>query len=170
MTREMDRWHRHFGIYGVCLNTNGNLLVVKKNGGPYDGLWDLPGGSLENPESIAQCLEREMLEETGMGIKIEHHFGCFDVLTDAPYHGYRYTHHIAVLFLVSVSGQKTGHIETFVNDKGGPEENDSLGFAWVAPELMHERNASPLVLQTLRLLKQDESFNLVEYKIRKHPQ
>ena len=43
----------HFGVYGVCIRNN-QLLCVKKHGGPYDGRYDLPGGSRKNGESLLE--------------------------------------------------------------------------------------------------------------------
>ena len=53
----------HFGVYGVCIRNN-KLLCVKKHGGPYNGRYDLPGGSRKNGESLLDTLYREMSEET----------------------------------------------------------------------------------------------------------
>lgn len=30
MGQNNTKWHRHYGIYGVCLNERGNLLVIEK--------------------------------------------------------------------------------------------------------------------------------------------
>lgn len=38
MRNNNKRWHRHYGVYGVCVNKRKELLVIEKNGGPYSGL------------------------------------------------------------------------------------------------------------------------------------
>ena len=47
MRNNNKQWHRHYGVYGVCVNKRKELLVIEKNGGPYSGLWDLPGDPLK---------------------------------------------------------------------------------------------------------------------------
>lgn len=42
------------------------LLGRRKNGGPHDGEWGVPGGHLEEGESMLECAARELAEETGM--------------------------------------------------------------------------------------------------------
>ena len=45
--------HKHLGCYGLLMEGN-KILLIKKKTGPYDGLLDLPGGSLdfgETPEA-----------------------------------------------------------------------------------------------------------------------
>ncbi|TKI82071.1 DNA mismatch repair protein MutT, partial [Bacillus wiedmannii] len=44
-------FHRAFGVYGICIENN-NLLVIDKIKGPYRNRYDLPGGSLEDGESL----------------------------------------------------------------------------------------------------------------------
>lgn len=55
----------HLGIYGI-LESPDHILLVKKTRGPYQGLWDLPGGSPVHGETINETLRREILEETGL--------------------------------------------------------------------------------------------------------
>jgi ADP-ribose pyrophosphatase YjhB (NUDIX family) len=54
----------HTGCYALVLRGSA-LLCVRKTRGPYEGLWDLPGGAPEPGESPEETLRRELLEETG---------------------------------------------------------------------------------------------------------
>jgi len=56
-------FHRAFGTYGIYYN-DGKLLVIHKQGGPYTYRYDLPGGSLEDFETLPDALDREFQEET----------------------------------------------------------------------------------------------------------
>jgi 8-oxo-dGTP diphosphatase len=55
----------HEGVYGI-IQKNNQILLVKKNRGPYLGLFDLPGGRIEAGETIDEALVREIREETGI--------------------------------------------------------------------------------------------------------
>lgn len=56
-----------FAVYGMIVESN-RILLVKKSKGPFKGLWDLPGGTIEYGESPETTLIREILEETGLEI------------------------------------------------------------------------------------------------------
>ena len=44
------KYHRAFGVYGICIENN-SILVIDKIKGPYRSRYDLPGGSLEDGEA-----------------------------------------------------------------------------------------------------------------------
>jgi 8-oxo-dGTP pyrophosphatase MutT (NUDIX family) len=75
----------YIGAGGVVLNKNKELLVVselhRRSESPY---YKLPGGALHAGEHIATCVEREILEETGVRTKFDA-LVCF-----RHWHGYRY--------------------------------------------------------------------------------
>jgi 8-oxo-dGTP pyrophosphatase MutT (NUDIX family) len=52
-------------VAGV-ISDGARLLLVQHRGGPH---WVLPGGGLEEGESLHACLKREILEETGLLIR-----------------------------------------------------------------------------------------------------
>jgi len=45
------------------------LLLVKRGGDPYKGMWALPGGFMEMDETLEACARRELLEETGCRVE-----------------------------------------------------------------------------------------------------
>jgi 8-oxo-dGTP pyrophosphatase MutT (NUDIX family) len=56
----------HLGVYGIIQGHDpSKILVMKKMRGTYNGLFDLPGGSVELHETFEEALEREVYEETG---------------------------------------------------------------------------------------------------------
>ena len=42
------------------------LLLIRRGGEPFRGQWALPGGFLQDDETVAQCAAREAAEETGV--------------------------------------------------------------------------------------------------------
>ena len=52
---------------------------MKRNNPPNEGKWAPPGGLVELGESTQAAAEREVLEETGLKVKVE---GLLDVQTD----------------------------------------------------------------------------------------
>jgi 8-oxo-dGTP diphosphatase len=61
----------------IVFNADGQLLLCRQNNRPF---WVLPGGTLEPNESVLDCARRELLEETGLRIRVEHIVGIADFL------------------------------------------------------------------------------------------
>jgi 8-oxo-dGTP diphosphatase len=56
-----------FGIrVGAVVQRDGALLLVRHEKPDREPYWVLPGGRLEPDETIPECAERELLEETGL--------------------------------------------------------------------------------------------------------
>jgi len=56
-----------FGCYGIVQHPQeGGLLLVRRSDGPYQGLYDLPGGKLEHGETPEQGLLRLVAADTGI--------------------------------------------------------------------------------------------------------
>ena len=60
--------YKQLGAYGLLINDD-KILLIKKNGGPYDGKLDLPGGTIEFSETPTDALKRELQEEVGIFVK-----------------------------------------------------------------------------------------------------
>ena len=64
---------------GVIRGANGHVLIAKR---PMDkhqgGLWEFPGGKVEEGESAESALARELAEELGVaGVPLTEHFRFF---------------------------------------------------------------------------------------------
>ena len=158
-----EKWHRHMGVYGICVSSDNELLLIKKNGGPYTGFYDLPGGSLENSESLVEGLEREILEETGYEIEVEKNWGCYDFLINDAYNGCKYTQHIAIMYKVKAIKKTESIIEEMVINNSSLDENDSLGVVWVHISHISINNSSPLVLKACQIINSESTFEMEKY-------
>ena len=63
----------------ACSDVSGRVLLVKQIGGPYAGAWLLPGGGVDEGESIEEGLRREMREETGCELFGLGHVATYEV-------------------------------------------------------------------------------------------
>lgn len=57
-------------IVTVCIRDNDKFLIVQEGVPKVYGLWNLPGGHLEEGEGLVEGALREAKEETGLDIKI----------------------------------------------------------------------------------------------------
>src|ERR1700679_342418 len=46
------------------------LICQRKEGDTLGGFWEFPGGKCETGESLEMCLERELMEEVAITVKI----------------------------------------------------------------------------------------------------
>jgi 8-oxo-dGTP diphosphatase len=65
----MTETPRHsVSVAGIVVNDEGKVLVIRRRD---NGHWEPPGGVLETGETIEEGVRREVLEETGMSVKVE---------------------------------------------------------------------------------------------------
>ena len=58
---------KHIGAYGLIIKDD-KIVLIRKNGGPYNGKLDLPGGTIEWGETPEIALIRELKEEVGIEV------------------------------------------------------------------------------------------------------
>lgn len=56
---------------------NKEIVFIKRGKGPFLGSWALPGGILEEGETVEQCAVREAEEETGITVSLRRLVGVF---------------------------------------------------------------------------------------------
>lgn len=58
----------HFHVAaGILRDVSGRVLITERLcDGPYNGLWEFPGGKIRDGESPLAALRRELLEELGI--------------------------------------------------------------------------------------------------------
>jgi ADP-ribose pyrophosphatase YjhB (NUDIX family) len=65
-TRDVEKYQPITQVYGIVFNEKGGILVCREK---EEGEWQIPGGHPEEGETIAQTLERELLEEVDVKVK-----------------------------------------------------------------------------------------------------
>ena len=57
------------GVGGVVIRQN-RAVLIRRGSEPLKGEWSIPGGRLEVGETIAEGVARELLEETGLSVRV----------------------------------------------------------------------------------------------------
>ncbi|HDR4424094.1 TPA: NUDIX hydrolase [Bacillus cereus] len=150
-------FHRAFGVYGICVENN-NILVIDKIKGPCRNRYDLPGGSLEDGESLLAGLHREIKEETGLNVTVVKQVGTIDFQFPSKFKEYTHVHHIAVFYFVERCEGEFKVPKQF-------EEQDSIGARWIPIESITKDNSSPLVCSAVEWLTESKcSLEVRSYK------
>jgi 8-oxo-dGTP diphosphatase len=56
-------------VAGVVM-AGDKVLLVKRGRAPAKGIWSIPGGAVEVGESLEEALKRELMEETGLQVRV----------------------------------------------------------------------------------------------------
>jgi 8-oxo-dGTP diphosphatase len=88
------------------------ILMVRRANQPGYGLWSMPGGYVDRGEVVEEAAAREVREETGLIVRIEHLIGLFS----EPAH--------PVMVAAYTALETGGHLEA------GPETLEVGFFAW----------------------------------------
>lgn len=71
----MNDTPRHsVSVAGIVVNDSGQVLVIRRRD---NGHWEPPGGVLEMAETFEEGVRREVLEETGISVRVEHLTGVY---------------------------------------------------------------------------------------------
>jgi 8-oxo-dGTP diphosphatase len=65
------------GVGGVVIE-QGRALLIRRGNEPLLGEWSIPGGTLELGETLEEGVARELLEETGLTVRVTELIEVFD--------------------------------------------------------------------------------------------
>lgn len=66
--------HHSVSVAGIVVRDDGRVLVIKRHD---NGQWQPPGGVLELGETFEEGVQREILEETGVTVAVQHLTGVY---------------------------------------------------------------------------------------------
>jgi 8-oxo-dGTP pyrophosphatase MutT (NUDIX family) len=125
---------------GAALFRRDRVLLLRRVStlSAFPGTWDIPGGHVEEGESLLKALRREIREETGFTATVERPFraGTFDY----PNADGRTTRTVEIDFLCSVKSRHEPRLD--------PAEHTQ--FAWAGEHELHRYPSPPLLRNIIR--------------------
>lgn len=138
---------KQLGAYGLIVKDN-KIVLIKKKGGPYDNLLDLPGGSLEWHETPLEALKRELKEEIGVEVKKYELFDADSVTFEWQYKDEMIDgHHIGIFYKVLEYDNEIRK-DVALDSKN----NDSLGAEFYEISKLHKEDLSKIAVLALEKL------------------
>jgi 8-oxo-dGTP diphosphatase len=134
-----------FGVrVGAVVERGGALLLVRHQKPDRDPYWVLPGGRLEPEETIPQCAEREVAEETGLSARFSGILYVGEFLREGR-------HTVDVIARMETSGGEEARLGGDPEVASGSEPT-LRELRWVGAEELEEIELLPRPLKA-RLLK-----------------
>lgn len=104
---ELFEYVPRLAVDGVLIK-DGKVLLMKRAGEPFRGMWGIPGGFVEKGERVEEAALREVKEETGIETKVLRLVGVYSDPDRDPR-----GHVITVAFLLEqTGGELKGNEET----------------------------------------------------------
>lgn len=122
---------------GALVIHEDQVLLVRRGVAPSEGLWAVPGGSLELGETLQAGAERETLEETGVEVRAKKPVYAFDYIERDDGGEVRFHYVIIDVWADYVRGEPVGR-------------DDALEARWVEKT---DIAAMPVGENTLKLLR-----------------
>jgi len=57
---------KHFVTVDAIITDNGKIVLIQRQNAPFRGMWALPGGFVDENETVRHACMREAQEETGL--------------------------------------------------------------------------------------------------------
>lgn len=107
---------------GIVFHKNQILLMRRFRAG--HNYWVLPGGGVEDSETLEECVRREVKEETNIDVEVGRKFYTFQ----AP-NSYKVTHYFFCKYIA-------GEVELIGEEKERSTENDLYEPKWMPANIM----------------------------------
>lgn len=128
----MDKPYR-LSAKAVIYDEMGRILLLQRSfcskGNP--GKWDLPGGKVEQGESLSDALLREIVEETGLDVQLERVIGAAE--SESP--------NGRVAYLILAASCVGGKVEL---------SDEHPAYAWVSTNEIVDMEIVPQFIRTIK--------------------
>lgn len=131
----------------IVFDTSGRLLMVQRGHEPAKGLWAVPGGKVEPGETDEQAVAREILEETGLAVRIGALVGSVE-RPGAPGTVYEIFDYDAVLVAGPAPGNPAPRAST--DPEPGRAASDAADLRWVTRAELEALPLTDGLLEALR--------------------
>lgn len=124
-------------VTAAIIRDGENILVVRRGqGDKLAGFWEFPGGEVEHPETLQECLERELFKELDIATKVTNVVAVSD---------YKYDN--GAIKLVALQAEILhGEIKLSVHDK----------LRWLTPNEIVELKLAPAVIPIAQALLENQ--------------
>ena len=119
-------------IRGVVCRPDGSVLTIRRS---TDGGWELPGGRIHRGEAVLDCLDRELVEETGLDVSVHEPLKATAWQNDAGADRFAVYYHCTT------------------DDRAVTLSDEHTESAWVDPETACERLSEPQATATERAVE-----------------
>lgn len=124
---------------GGVVFREGRVLLVRRDKAPAQGQWAIPGGSVELGESLAQAVQRELLEETGLIVRAGEPCYIFEAVREDEFGRIRFHYVIIDLKAEWIEGEPT-------------PGDDVSAAAWIRPDELENLQVNKSTMALLKKL------------------
>ena len=132
-----DYPHQPRVAVGAVVFKDQRVLLVQRGKAPAQGLWSIPGGSVQLGERLTEAAEREIFEEAGIVIKAGEPVFTFDLVERDDQGRVKFHYLIVDVKAEYVSG-------------GLRSGDDAVDARWVSAEELKTLQVSSLTIKVLR--------------------
>ena len=121
-------------VTAAIIEKDSKYLIARKKVGQLAGMWEFPGGKIEQGETPEECLRREIKEEFGIEIEVGQYLATSEYIYP----------HIAIELIGYLARYLAGELRLTDHDR----------IEWVTPTEMHDYNFAPADLPLVKALQE----------------
>lgn len=120
-------------VSAAAIVNNNKILITKRSGGDFDGMWEFPGGKIEPNETKEETVIREIKEELDLEISVSSHL----ISIEYAYPNFNLEMHVYICSIIS----------------GTMVLNEHGDFAWTSKADIDNYNWIPADIEVVEAIK-----------------